>query len=141
MKNKTEKYYIVIAKCGHVGRRKYVPVNFAIKAESGKEAARLARQIPRVKHDHKDAILSVRDVDVEEYIEMLDMNNNDPYLQCRSRHEQNLIPNLNERIVTDKHSVQKKWDKKSRRARVEYKLRKYRAIEKLSLLEVYGYED
>lgn len=40
MKNEFEKYFMVIAKCGHVGRKNYIPVKFAVVAESGKEAAK-----------------------------------------------------------------------------------------------------
>ena len=31
----TKNYYEVIAKCGHVGRKNYIPVKFAVVAESG----------------------------------------------------------------------------------------------------------
>ena len=79
---KTKKYYEVIAKCGHVGRKKYIPVKFAVVAESGKEAAKKVRQFPRVKHNHKDAILDVRCITVEEFLEIKESNANDPYLKC-----------------------------------------------------------
>lgn len=39
----TKKYYEVIAKCGHVGKKHYVPVKFAVIAEDGKEAAKMVR--------------------------------------------------------------------------------------------------
>ena len=45
MENK--KYFAVTTKCGHVGRKYYLPVTFPIVAESGKGAARLGRDIPR----------------------------------------------------------------------------------------------
>ena len=32
-------YYLVSCKCGHVGRDKYIPINFAVIAENGEEAA------------------------------------------------------------------------------------------------------
>ncbi len=54
------RYFIVTAKCGHVGRDNYIPIDFAVKAESASKAASYARDLPRVKHDHKDAILSVQ---------------------------------------------------------------------------------
>ena len=44
--------------------------------------------MPRVKHDHRDAILSVREVDIFEYDGLKEVNRCDPYLQCRSRREQ-----------------------------------------------------
>ncbi|MCQ2772556.1 MAG: hypothetical protein MJ238_04705 [Bacilli bacterium] len=81
MENK--KYFKVVAKCGHVGRRFYVPVQFAIRAQNGKEAAKKARDLPRVKHDHKDAILQVKEISYYEFKAINQVNKNDPYLQCR----------------------------------------------------------
>ena len=61
-------YYKVLAKCGHVGRNKYIEKWFYIKAKSGKEAAKIVRDLPRVKHHHKDAIKDVIKISFEEYI-------------------------------------------------------------------------
>lgn len=82
------RYYEVTAKCGHVGKGFYIPIGFAVRAETASEAATVTRTMPRVKHDHKDAILSVREVDVFEYDDLKQVNRYDPYLQCRSRREQ-----------------------------------------------------
>ena len=82
------RYYIVTAKCGHVGKKFYIPIDFAVMAGSASEAASKARQIPRVKHDHKDAILSVREIDRFEFAELAFVNEYDPYLQCTSKKEQ-----------------------------------------------------
>ena len=139
MKNEFEKYYMVIAKCGHVGRKNYIPVKFAVVAESGKEAAKKVRQFPRVKHDHKDAILDVRCITLEEFLEIIEINGNDPYLKCHSRQEQNLIVNLAERMVADLHNVKQAFDKQTRKARVSYKLRKFKNLEESSKKEDYCY--
>ena len=128
----TKKYYEVIAKCGHVGRKKYIPVKFAVVAESGKEAAKKVRQFPRVKHNHKDAILNVRCITVEEFLEIKESNANDPYLKCHSRQEQNLIVNLSERMVADIHNVKQAFDKQARLDRVAYKIKKTKILEKFS---------
>ena len=133
------KYYTVIAKCGHVGRKNYSPVKFAVVAESGKEAAKKVRQFPRVKHDHKDAILDVRCITLEECLEIKEINENDPYLKCHSRQEQNLIVNLAERMVTDFHNVKQAFDKQARKDRVAYKLRKFKILEESSKKEDYCY--
>ena len=53
MKNK---FYAVVTKCGHVGNGKYREVTFPINADSGKEAAEIARWIPRVKHHKKGLV-------------------------------------------------------------------------------------
>ena len=139
MKNEFEKYFMVIAKCGHVGRKNYIPVKFAVVAESGKEAAKKVRQFPRVKHDHKDAILDVRCITLEEFLEIKEINENDPYLKCHSRQEQNLIVNLAERMVADLHNVKQAFDKQTRKARVAYKLRKFKNLEESSKKEDYCY--
>ena len=136
---KTKKYYEVIAKCGHVGRKNYIPVKFAVVAESGKEAAKKVRQFPRVKHDHKDAILDVRCITLEEFLEIKEINDKDPYLKCHSRQEQNLIVNLAERMVADLHNVKQAFDKQARKYRVAYKLRKFKILEESSKKEDYCY--
>lgn len=61
------KYFMVIAKCGHVSKNNYFKGGLFFKAENGKEAARLARECPRVKHDQKDAILEVLEIDSAAY--------------------------------------------------------------------------
>lgn len=135
----TKNYYEVIAKCGHVGRKNYIPVKFAVVAESGKEAAKKVRQFPRVKHDHKDAILYVRCITLEEFLEIKESNDNDPYLKCNSRQEQNLIVNLAERMVADLHNVKQAFDKQARKDRVAYKLRKFKILEESSKKDDYCY--
>ena len=61
-------FYLVLAKCGHVGRRLYMPILFPVEAENGRDAAKEARKIPRVKRDHKDAILDCVEVTYEDYM-------------------------------------------------------------------------
>ena len=82
------RYYEVTAKCGHVGKGYYIPITFSVRAQTAAEAASVTRTFPRVKHNHKDAILSVREVDFYDYDELWQVNNYDPYLQCRSKREQ-----------------------------------------------------
>jgi len=122
-----KKYFKVVAKCGHIGRKHYIPVAFAVEAEDGKEAAKLTRFFSRVKHNHKDAILDCKEVSYEEFSELKTINLNDEYLKCHSRQEQNLI-DLSERIEDDSHynpnlyrHIPSKEDKDKRRERIEYK--------------------
>ena len=82
------RYYEVTAKCGHVGKGFYIPITFPVRAHSAAEAASVTREFPRVKHDHKDAILFVREVDADEYDDQRTVNNYDPYLMCRNRQDQ-----------------------------------------------------
>ncbi|MDY5982749.1 MAG: hypothetical protein SPJ17_03565 [Anaeroplasma sp.] len=123
------KYFKVVAKCGHVGKKQYVPVPFAVMAETGKEAAKIARYLPRVKHDHKDAILDCKEITYDEYQELSESNSKDDYLKCHNAQDQNKL-DLSSRLVHDNHydMVQDKYrhiptqeDKLRRKARIEYK--------------------
>lgn len=82
------RYFKVMAKCGHVGRHYYIVKDFYIEANSGKEAAFKVRYLPRVKHDRKDAILSVEVITREEYLTGKAMHAEDPYFQVHSSTEQ-----------------------------------------------------
>ena len=80
--------YEVRAKCGHVGKGYYIEKTFAIMAQDGKEAAAIARQKPRVKHHHKDAIRFVKQINIDRYREIIRENSNDPYMNSHSIQEQ-----------------------------------------------------
>lgn len=82
------KYYEVTVKFGHVGKNKYYKGNIYLKAENGKEAASKARECPRVKHDHKDAILSVTELDYETFQELWKRNKEISYFSCYNIQEQ-----------------------------------------------------
>ena len=125
-------YYEVIAKCGHVGKKHYVPVKFAVIAENGKEAAKMVRGFSRVKHNHKDAILKLSKISYERFEELTEINRNDPYLKCHSRQEQKLIDNFEERLKDDLHGQKVKYDKRARFDRVAYKIKKTKKLEKFS---------
>ena len=82
------KYYIVKAKCGHVGRNNYIEIEYPVVAHNGKEAALKVRYFPRVKHDRKDAIISVKEISYDDYLIQTYVNRYDNYLYCSSRQEQ-----------------------------------------------------
>ena len=109
-----QNYYEVICKCGHAGSRQYyIPVAFPVKAENGKQASSIARRLPRVKHNHKDAILSCREISYEEYLDLNEINNNDPYLKCTNIQQQNQL-DLSDRLVEDPHYFNRDRRKKIR---------------------------
>ena len=114
-------YFEVTAKCGHVGRNKYIPIKFAVEAESRTDAAAMVREFPRVKHNHKDAILSVTKIDYVRYLEIIAINDNNPYLKCKSKYEQRLIVGLDEQLEEDDHGKKVRYKKERC---VEYKMRK-----------------
>lgn len=82
------KFYKVEAKCGHVGRNNYILKKFYVRAIDGKEAALKTRRLPRVKHHSKSAIVTVNEIDYEEYIQGLNQMSSDPYFLVRSSSEQ-----------------------------------------------------
>jgi hypothetical protein len=96
-------YYAVKAKCGHVGgRTKYIPITFHVIAENKADAAAIIRSLPRVKHDQKNAIISVEQINEEEYRLLVIDNANDPYLNCKNPQEQEkILPLIKERILDD----------------------------------------
>lgn len=83
------RYFLVTAKCGHVGKDYYYKGNFYIKAENGRIAAQIVRDAPRVKHNHKDAILSVRKIEHQEFLIGKQEESKKPYYTCFSKQEQN----------------------------------------------------
>ena len=66
-----------------------------------KDAARIARSIPRCKHHHKDCIREVAEISYEDFLKIEHENDNDPYLKCSCIQEQRSI-DLSERIVHEK---------------------------------------
>ena len=105
------KYYLVTAKCGHVRRMFFIPVTYSVEALSRSEAAAAAREIPRVKHDHRDAILEVTEVSYEEYLCQKNKNLLDPYLRIHTRKEhRELLPLFAFRIEPE---TKKDYSKKS----------------------------
>ena len=93
-------YYKVKCKCGHVGRKYYIAIDFPVIARNGKEAAEIARRIPRCKHHHKDCVLEVTTISYEEFLYLYKNNNEDPYLKCGSVQEQRDI-DLSDRLVEE----------------------------------------
>jgi len=103
------KPYIVKTKCGHVSKRFYIEISFPIKARNGREAAAIARQIGRVKHDHRFAIIEVRAVTQEEFDLQVKTNNQDPYLKVKNKQEQDKVWELiKHRLIPEPNPPQKR---------------------------------
>lgn len=102
------KYFEVIAKCGHVGKKNCIFITFACAAENGKEAAAKVRLYKRVKHDHKDAIRNVNEISFEEFVKLRAENDADPYLHCKNPQEQRKIPDFDSRVIPDVREIQMK---------------------------------
>lgn len=82
------KYFKVYTKCGHVRKNFYVLKWLYVKAESKKEAASIARFIPRVKHHHKDAIREVIEVSYEDYQDGIKKMYEDKYFLVKNSSQQ-----------------------------------------------------
>lgn len=127
-----QKYFIVTAKCGHVGRNKYIVKQLTIRASSGKEAARKGREYPRVKHHMKDAILDIKEVSKEEYYEMRVKNYCDPYFSVRNMQEQRLYCiNIEDSIIEIESN---EIDKRDRCLRINYLMKKRKIEERISMM-------
>ena len=103
-------YYKVLVKCGHVGRNKYILKRLYIKAISGKEAAKIARNTPRVKHNHKDVIRELKKITFDEYVIGLKMNLQDKYFKADNKQEQKIFKcvdyeDLNKEMKEEKYKV------------------------------------
>lgn len=109
------KYFKVTAKCGHVGIHKYYKGDFYIRAETKEEASKITRNMPRVKHDKKDAILNVEEIDHETYIKGIKENSKHPYFNCKNKQEQNrFLQEIQENIVDEENTNLEKPKKTKR---------------------------
>lgn len=123
------KYFIVTAKCGHVGKMNCIWIDFPVSAENKKEAAAKVRDFPRVKHHHKDYVKSVTEVSGEEYQEQKKRNDADPYLHCCNVQEQRLIIDFVDRIVDDELNIRKVEKKEERTKDTYFRTKKLRQKE------------
>ncbi len=110
-------FFEVQAKCGHVGRNNYIVKNFYIRTDSAKKAAKIIRLAPRVKHHQKDAIVKVREIEREEYIQGVIRMQEDPYFNVNNSSDQKRLligdiikeENLEEEMVRQVRYKLKKW--------------------------------
>lgn len=126
------KYFKVLAKCGHVRRNNYILKEFYIKAESKKEAARIVKGMPRVKHNHKDAIRSAEEITFEEYCQGKKAMNEDQYFQVHCKQEQTLLcPDIYKFILRENEEIHE-------RKKENFKHIKYEALLKEMTKEMKG---
>lgn len=111
-------YYRVLVKCGHVRRTKYILKYIYIKANNGKEAAKIARKTPRVKHDHKDAIREVKKIEFDEYLNGLKKMDKDMYFKIHNSSDQRIYNFTNEvKIYSEDKIINYKKNRNGRRLR------------------------
>lgn len=138
-----KKYFSVETKCGHVGRLNCVWIKFAICAESAKEAAAIARQFARVKRHHKNAIKEVIEITIDEFCKLKAINDADPYLHAKNHREQLQIEGFEERIELDEYNIARRYQKTSKKASLEFRVKRAQTREKSHkiALKEYFYEE
>ena len=120
-------YYLVTAKCGHVGKGKYYEVEFPICALSKSDAAQICLRKPKVKKHLKNAITCVREINEDEYLSKKEDLRNNKYVHSHSKREILDYLLCSESLLT--REIRKKKTFESRKERVAYQLRKQRGKE------------
>ncbi|MCM1440542.1 MAG: hypothetical protein NC131_15285 [Roseburia sp.] len=143
------RYFEVAAKCGHVGRGYYYEGHFFVAAQSASNAAQAIKRVPRVKHNHEDAILWTKEVSYEEYVLGCIAKANNPYFNVNNSREQAAIWDLiaqdvypetdKQMAYRDKHSKNRK--RKSNNGKSKYGYRKYYKYMKNQFKYNYDYND
>lgn len=83
-----DKYYAVIAKCGHVGTGYFIPICFGIIAKDLESAIKLAKERSRVQRDRKDCILGAIEITPAEYYLIHYNNDHDAYMKTNYANEE-----------------------------------------------------
>ena len=117
-----ERYFKVLAKCGHVGKNKYITKWFYVKAYSSKEAAGKVKLMPRVKHNHKEVILQVIEIEFNKYIQGLKLNSNDNYFKIKNSSDQKIYNYFNFDQIYDEIYEDTKEEKDNNKQLLKYKI-------------------
>ena len=134
-------FFEVTAKCGHVGKGYFIPIRFAVFAKDRSHAAEVTRAKARVKHDRPDAIMDVKKITREEYEELKEQNENDPYLNCKNVQQQRFIEGLESRIEIDEYQIRRRERKYEKQKCIEYKLKKAKILDKQKKNELHEFFD
>lgn len=134
------RYFAVETKCGHVGKNKCIYIWFAVIAETAEEAAAKARNFPRVKRHHKDAISSVIEITQYDYEYLLFVNDCDPYLKCESIQQQRRTCDMTGRIKVDEYLLSR-YRKPNKKRDTEYTVKKHKISLKMTQEKLREYFD
>lgn len=131
--------YLVRAQFGHVGRNNFIIKTIPVTAENGKEAAFKVRWMGRVKHNRKDAIIDVKKVTQEEYLEQIKINSNDPYFSVHSKQEQKALCKDIEDQIQSYEKETSNTKRVERINKVKFKMKKNRIMsrEAFQLMQCY----
>lgn len=124
---KKRHYYLVVAKCGHVGRGKYIEICFPVYAESRHEAAQMILMRPKVKRHLKNAITNTYEVDYNKYLKAKELFENNDYVKAHYKKE--IIKYFDETNRLDKLNRTYTSSFKSRIERINFIMKKNRIME------------
>lgn len=130
------RYYLVTAKCGHVGRNSCILIDFPVIAKNRKEAARIIKTGPRVKKDHPDCIRDVKEVEAEEYYDCIEDNKKDPYLCCKSKHQQKEHKEIYLRVEPDEYNLKRKEKRTTKNNSLSYRIAKQNNLKNEAIKEM-----
>ena len=138
----TKKYFAVTVKFGHVGQHKCIIKTVPLTAESGKEAAYLARWMPRVKHHDKHAIIDVKEIDLEAYFILMIEKSLDPYFQCKNIQEQrNECEGIEDEVqYMEEDEIDYESREKARKSKVNFKAKKNKSHRKEHIYMMRNYD-
>lgn len=119
--------YIAVCMCGHVGRSFFIVKSFPIQTDNAKHAAEIARTLPRVKSNHKYAVLSVTKVDQVDFEEALKAQDEDPYQNCHCVQDQRRYADS---VYLERIPLVKEEEKHHSKEKVKYQKRKEKQIRK-----------
>ena len=108
------KYFEVIAKCGHVGRNYYYEGHFFVVSTSASKAAKRVKNFPRVKKNHKDVILSIKEITYREYKVGFENFCSEPYFMCKNKQQQKMMWENISPIVREETQSQNDYRKRKR---------------------------
>ena len=138
----TKKYFAVTVKFGHVGQHKCIIKTVPLTAESGKEAAYLARWMPRVKHHDKHAIIDVKEIDLEAYFILMIEKSLDPYFQCKNIQEQRIeCEGIEDKVqYMEEDEIDYESREKARKSKVNFKAKKNKSLRKEHIYMMRNYD-
>ncbi len=123
------KYYLVIAKCGHVGKGKYVEVEFPVYAIDKHSASQMCLRKGKVKKHLKNAISSIYEITYEEYLKRLDVYKENQFVKAHTKKEIVDYIESAQKLESDRKGYKNSF--KSRSERVLYLLKRNKIMEDL----------
>lgn len=120
-------FYLVTAKCGHVGKGKYYEVDFPVYANDRCEAAQYVLKRSKVKKHLKNAISNVCDISQDEYLQYLEDEKYIKFISAHTKKELLEYRNDAKTLVNSKSEYKKSFN--TRAERVLYTLKKQKLME------------